>query len=178
MASVPTLTSPPSRACALLGAAALVLTVAACGDGHGYTPDELDGMVADSAGADGPGSGATAPPETVFDPELLLCTPAVDTAGVPGEGSWSTEAPRSAVGEGPVELGLLPPEDVEPTGVTITVRTPADEIHVLETDTVPGEWAHVRYPEEDGAELAPGVYTAVWSDTATGTPLTCDGFEV
>ncbi|MFL1438925.1 hypothetical protein, partial [Nocardiopsis protaetiae] len=115
---------------------------------------------------------------SVFDPDLLLCTPAVDTAGAPGGGAWRTEAPRAAVGEGPVELGLLPPDGADPTAVTLTVRTPADDLHTLETDTVPGEWTHVRYPEEGGAELTPGVYTALWSDTTTGTPLTCDGFEV
>lgn len=178
MASVPTLTPPFSRTTALLGAAALLLAATACGGGHGYTPGELDAMIADAARVDGPGSGATAPPDTVFDPGLLLCTPAVDAAGVPGEGAWRTEAPRTAVGEGPVELGLLPPEDVDPTAVTLTVRTPGGDLHTLETDTSPGEWTHVRYPEQGGSDLPGGVYTAIWSETATGTPLTCDGFEV
>ncbi|WP_306366313.1 hypothetical protein [Nocardiopsis sp. CC223A] len=157
----------------------LLLAATACGGGHGYTPDELDAMIADSVRTDGPGAESAPDADgAVFDPDLLMCTPAVDTAGVPGEGAWRTEAPRAAVGEGPVDLGLLPPEGVGPTTVTVTVRTPGDDLHTLETDTVPGEWVHVRYPEEDGFDLPPGVYTALWSDAATGTPLTCDGFEV
>ncbi|MEU0488262.1 hypothetical protein ABZ249_03470 [Nocardiopsis sp. NPDC006139] len=176
MATVPTHIPAPVR----LGAAVLLLlTATACGGGHGHTPDELDAMIADSVRDGGPGSGpAVDAGDTVFDPDLLLCTPAVDTAGVPGGDAWRTEAPRTAVGEGPVELGLLPPEDVEPTAVTVTVRTPGDDLHTLETDTAPGEWSHVRYPEKGGSDLAAGVYTVLWSDTATGTPLTCDGFEV
>lgn len=176
MASVPTHIPAPAR----LGAAVLLLLAAtACGGGHGYTPDELDAMIADSVRTGGPEAGpASDAGDAVFDPDLLLCTPAVDTAGVPGEDAWRTEAPRTAVGEGPVELGLLPPRDVDATAVTVTVRTPGGDLHTLETDTVPGEWSHVRYPEGTGSDLAPGVYTAVWSDTATGTPLTCDGFEV
>ncbi|WP_436886468.1 hypothetical protein [Nocardiopsis dassonvillei] len=175
---MPTLTPTFSRTAARLGAAALLLSATACGGGHGHTPDELDAMIADSARTGGPGAGPTAPPDTVFDPALLMCAPAVDTAGAPGGGAWRTEAPRAAAGRGPVELGLLPPEGADPTAVTLTVRAPDDTVDVLETDTTPGEWTHVRYPGDEGSELAPGVYTALWSEATTGTPLTCDGFEV
>ncbi|MDT0331605.1 hypothetical protein [Nocardiopsis lambiniae] len=172
---MPTLTPLSGR----LGATAvLLLTTVACGGGHGYTPDELDAMIADSVRASDTDAAPTAPPETVFDPGLLLCVPAVDTAEVPGEGAWRTEAPRADVEEGPVELGILPPDDVDPAPVTVTVRTPDDDVHTLETDTAPGEWSHVRYPEQGEGGPPPGVYTVLWSESTTGTPLTCDGFEM
>jgi hypothetical protein len=157
--------------------AAAVLLATACGGGHGHGPEQLREMIADtvrsSVRGEGPGLGV---PDTAFDPARYLCAPAVDsrTARL-----WRTEAPRTAA-DGPVELGVLAPEDADTDSVTVSVIGPRGGTAATEAAVSPGEWTRVRYPHDfEGAEGVPsaGVHTVVWSDTGSGAPLTCDGFE-
>ncbi|MCK9870654.1 hypothetical protein MRI28_13575 [Nocardiopsis dassonvillei] len=157
--------------------AAAVLLATACGGGHGHGPEQLGEMIADtvrsSVRGEGPGLGV---PDTAFDPARYLCVPAVDgrTARL-----WRTEAPRTAA-DGPVELGVLAPEDADTRSVTVSVIGPRGGTAATEAAVSPGEWTRVRYPDDfegAGGDPSAGVHTVVWSDTGSGTPLTCDGFE-
>ncbi|MFD3688949.1 hypothetical protein ACFWTE_29500 [Nocardiopsis sp. NPDC058631] len=168
------LTTKPLGA-ALCGAAVLLVT--ACGGGHGYSPEELNEMIVDTVrasardSADGPGG-----PETLFDPTTYMCTPAVDARTTD---AWRTTAPRSPVDLGDsVELGVLAPESAEASSVTASVIGPGRGSAAAVADTEPGEWSSVRYPDDFEASAESGVHTVIWSDTESGTPLTCDGFEV
>lgn len=172
-------TTKPLRA-ALCGVAVLLLT--ACGaDGHGYSPDELNEMIADTVrastrdGADGLGV-----PDTVFDPVTYMCSPAVDARAA--DDPWRTEAPRSpAAPDDPVELGVLVPDGTATAALTASVIGPEGEAAATDADAAPGEWTRLDYPDDfDDADASAesGVYTVVWSDAATATPLTCDGFEL
>ncbi|MFE6450571.1 hypothetical protein [Nocardiopsis dassonvillei] len=157
--------------------AAAVLLATACGVGRGHGPEQLGEMIADtvrsSVRGEGPGLGV---PDTAFDPARYLCVPAVDgrTARL-----WRTEAPRTAA-DGPVELGVLAPEDADTRSVTVSVIGPRGGTAATEAAVSPGEWTRVRYPDDfegAGGDPSAGAHTVVWSDTGSGTPLTCDGFE-
>ncbi|WP_116244009.1 hypothetical protein [Nocardiopsis sp. FIRDI 009] len=171
------------RAAALLAPAAALVSAAACGGGHGYTPEELDAMIADQVRASA-SSEPTALPDTVFDPDTFMCSPAVDS---PTPDTWRTKAPRTDVSPGaPVRLGLLAAESTGVTGVTVTVLAPDGSSSSADATLSPGSWSHVDYPEDftapaEGATVAAptdGVHTVIWSDSASGAPLTCDGFSV
>ncbi|GAA1461282.1 hypothetical protein NE857_28455 [Nocardiopsis exhalans] len=174
MRCVLTTTTHRRRTVALCGA---VLLATACGQSHGHTPQQLSEMIAetvrDSAGAGSLGLGI---PDTAFDPARFACAPAVDPE-LPG--GWRSQAPRAAVEDGePVELGLSDTQGHSGT-VTAAVTGPDGETALAEAALGEGEWIHLDYPDAfDGAELVPGVYTVVWSDTESGAPITCDGFEV
>ncbi|WP_444961124.1 hypothetical protein [Nocardiopsis sp. M1B1] len=168
------LTTTPLRA---VLCAAAVLLATACGGGHGHSPEQLREMIADtvrsSVRGEGPGLGV---PDTAFDPARYLCVPAVDdrTARL-----WRTEAPRTAA-DGPVGLGVLAPEGADTDSVTVSVIGPRGGTAATEAPVSPGEWTRVRYPDDfEGAGDHPsaGAHTVVWTDTGSGTPLTCDGFE-
>lgn len=181
--------------------AVLVLLAGGCTTGHGHTPEELGEMIADTvrATSGAPGLGV---PDTAFDPARFLCEPAVDS---PGSGDWRTDAPRGADGtdeadgttspgeatspdgtDGTVELGLLPAEDtgdvsraaVATGTVAATVIGPDGGSATAETDLAADEWTRLAYPDDFGADAAPGVHTVVWTDAGTGTPLACDGFTL
>ncbi|WP_304451723.1 hypothetical protein [Nocardiopsis sp. YSL2] len=170
------LTPTPLRA-VLCGA--LVLLVGGCATGHGHTPEELSEMIADTVRAT-TGSPALGVPDTAFDPARFLCDPAVDS---PAAGSWRTEAPRGeADPDDAVELGLLPGSDAgtrpEAGTVAATVVGPDGGSATAEADLVADEWTRLAYPDDFGADSAPGVHTVVWTDAETGTPLACDGFTL
>ncbi|MCY9785608.1 hypothetical protein KIK06_17110 [Nocardiopsis sp. EMB25] len=189
------LTTTPLRA-ALRRAAALLTTTAAataavaCGAGHGHTPEELDAMIADRV-RDSASSEPSALPDTVFDPDTYMCSPAVDS---PTTDTWRTETPRSAVSPGaPARLGVLAGEDTEVTRVTVAVLSPDGSSSSADVVLSPGAWSHVDYPEDFTATATTdepdpaigseegrtdGVHTVIWSDGDSGTPLTCDGFSV
>ncbi|GAA0983166.1 hypothetical protein GCM10009551_029260 [Nocardiopsis tropica] len=160
---------------ALCGAAVLLVT--ACGGGHGYSPEELNEMIADAVRTSArDGVGGLGVPDTSFDPTTYMCAPAVDA---PDAGSWRTEAPRSPADRGEaVELGVLVPADAGASSLTASVIGPGGESSTAGAEAVPGEWSRLRYPDDFGARAESGVHTVVWSDTESGTPLTCDGFEV
>ncbi|MEV2274077.1 hypothetical protein AB0I72_00695 [Nocardiopsis sp. NPDC049922] len=171
-------TSTPLLA-ALCGSA-LLLT--GCGGGHGHTPEELDEMIADTVRASAEAD-PSALPDAVFDPDTFMCSPAVDS---PTSDTWRTEAPRSGVTPGePVRLGVLADEDTDVSGVTVTVRAADGTSSSADADLVRESWSHVDYPQDftpaaDGSPDGPteGVHTVIWSDSASGTALTCDGFTV
>jgi len=168
------LTTKPLGA-ALCGAAVLLVT--ACGGGHGYSPEELNDMIVDTVRASArEGAGGLGVPDTLFDPTTYMCTPAVDDRSTD---AWRTTAPRSPVDVGDsVELGVLVPEDAEASAVTASVIGPGGGAAAAGTDAEPGEWSRVRYPDDFDESAESGVHTVVWSDAESGTPLTCDGFEV
>lgn len=171
-----TKTTHRRRAVALCGAFLLLTT--ACGESHGHTPQQLSEMIAetvrDSAGSGPLGLGV---PDTAFDPARYTCAPAVDPE-LPG--GWLSQAPRAAVEDrDPVELGLSDSESEHSGPVVASVTGPAGETATAEADLAEGEWTRLDYPDAfDGGELVPGVYTVVWSDSESGAPITCDGFEV
>nr|WP_191268398.1 hypothetical protein [Nocardiopsis terrae] len=176
MRCVLTTETHPWRTVALCGAVLLLAT--ACGEGHGHSPRQLSEMIAEtvreSADSGLPGLGM---PDTLFDPARYACTPAVDPE-LPG--GWRSVAPRAAAGGGePVELGLTDSEAEHSDPVLASVTGPDGETASAEADLTGDAWARLDYPEDFGAgETVPGVYTVVWSDSRSGAPLTCDGFEV
>ncbi|ADH69189.1 hypothetical protein [Nocardiopsis dassonvillei] len=112
---------------------------------------------------------------------ILSCAGIVVGVAVDGRTArlWRTEAPRTAA-DGPVELGVLAPEDADTDSVTVSVIGPRGGTAATEAAVSPGEWTRVRYPDDfegAGGDPSTGVHTVVWSDTGSGTPLTCDGFE-
>ncbi|WP_460776675.1 hypothetical protein [Nocardiopsis nanhaiensis] len=178
-----TTTTHRRRTVLLCGAALLLGTATACGEGHGHSPQQLSEMIAetvrdstDSADSALPGLGV---PDTAFDPARYACAPAVDPA-IPG--SWRSEAPRAeveAADEDTVELGLSDSEGQHSGAVLVTVIDPDGGTTSHEAELADGEWAHLDYPDDFGSDgLAPGVHTVLWSDAESGAPITCDGFEV
>ncbi|MEU3016188.1 MULTISPECIES: hypothetical protein [unclassified Nocardiopsis] len=172
-----TTTTHRRRAVALCGAALLLAT--GCAQGHGHTPTQLTEMIADTVrdpALSGPvGLGV---PDTLFDPSLYACSPAVDPAH---PGGWRSDAPRRPVEEGdPVGLGLSDSEGAHSGSVAATVTDPEGEATSAEAELSGDAWARLDYPGDfDGADgPAVGVYTVLWSDSGTGAPITCDGFTV
>ncbi|WP_033352846.1 hypothetical protein [Nocardiopsis xinjiangensis] len=167
------LTTDIVRRLAVCAALPLFLLATGCSEGHGHSPEQLDAMIAEEAresnGAEGGG-----PPESRFDPESLMCEPAVDASG-----GWRTEAPREAVEEGPVELGAMASEETDVTGTEVTVVDPDGEPLTAATAVEEDEWAVSEFPDDfEGAELTSGVHTVLWADEESGAQLACDGFEV
>ncbi|GHD18438.1 hypothetical protein [Nocardiopsis kunsanensis] len=167
------LTNNPVRRLTACAALPLFLLAAGCSESHGRSPEQLDAMIAEEAreANETEGDGT---PESRFDPESLMCEPAVDAPG-----GWRTETPRNAVAEEPVELGAMASEETDVTGAELTVVGPDDEPLTATVPVEGDEWATVEFPGDfEGAELASGVYTVLWTDEESGSPLACDGFEV
>lgn len=166
------LTTDLVRRLAVCAALPLFLLATGCSEGHGHSPEQLDAMIADQA-RDSNDAEEGGPPDSRFDPETLMCEPAVDTSG-----GWRTEAPRDAVEEGPVELGAKAAEDTDVAGAEVTVVGPDDEPVTAAAPVEGTEWATVEFPDDfEGAQLASGVHTVLWTDEENGSPLACDGFE-
>ena len=166
------LTTDIVRRLAVCAALPLFLLATGCSEGHGHSPEQLDAMIAEEA-RESNDAEEGGPPEARFDPESLMCEPAVDTSG-----SWRTEAPRNAVEEGPVELGAMASEETDVTGAEVTVVGPDEEPLTAATAVEGDEWAVVEFPDDfEGAELTSGVHTVLWTDEESGAQLACDGFE-
>lgn len=166
------LTTDFVRRLAVCSVLPLFLLANGCSEGHGHSPEQLEAMIADQArGANDTEEGSL--PDPRFDPETLMCEPAVETVG-----GWRTEAPRNAVEEAPVELGIKASEDTDTTGAEVTVVGP-DEEPVTSTVPVEGtEWAVVEFPDDfESAQLTSGVHTVLWLDGESGSLLACDGFK-
>lgn len=166
------LTTDLVRRLAVCAALPLFLLATGCSEGHGHSPEQLDAMIAEEA-RESNNAEEDSLPESRFDPEALMCEPAVDAPG-----GWRTEVPRDTVEEGPVELGAKASEDTDITGVEITVVGPDDEPVTAAAPVEGQEWAVVEFPDDfEGAELTSGVHTVLWTDEESGSPLACDGFE-
>ncbi|WP_328807022.1 hypothetical protein [Nocardiopsis coralli] len=166
------LTTHPVRRLAVCAALPLFLLATACSEGHGHSPEQLDAMIAEDA-REANGAEEDGLPESRFDPDTLLCEPDVDAAG-----GWRTDVPRRAVEEGPVALSAHAPEDADTTGTEVVVVGPDEEPVTAAAAVEDGEVAPVEFPDDfEGAGLAAGTHTVLWTDEETGTALACDGFE-
>jgi|SRR5690625_1386428 len=166
------LTTDIVRRLAVCAALPLFLLATGCSEGHGHSPEQLDAMIAEEA-RESNDAEEGGPPESRFDPDSLLCEPAVDAVG-----GWRTEAPRNAVEEGPVELGAMASQETDVTGVEVTVVGPDEEPLTAAAPVEGNDWTTVEFPGDfEGAELTSGVHTVLWADEESGSPLACDGFE-
>ncbi|WP_285757561.1 hypothetical protein [Nocardiopsis ansamitocini] len=178
MPPLPSSPSPlarPARNGPLALVAAAVLALCGCAASDNPTSEELAEMLAPERSASAENSADPESDELRFNQETMACAPLKNSGA---EGAWETSAPRVVVSGDSAELGLRNTEGTGEVPVTVSVRTPGDEVHEATATASGTDWVDVVYPtgfETATPGLSDGTYTVVWSLDGADF-LSCDGF--